>query len=78
MNTKIFYRLFTLLVTFSLSCSFATGLIGESDDPTNLTAVLTAPDVVLLTWDAVDGAMRYNLELSIDNGDSFPIISLPA
>ena len=77
MNTKIFYRLFTLLVAFSLSCSFATKLIGEGDDPTNLTAVLTAPDVVLLTWDDVNGAIGYNLEMSIDNGDSFPIISLP-
>ena len=78
MTTKIFYRLFVLLVTFSLSCNFATGLIGAGDDPTNLTAILTAPDVVLLTWDSVDGAIGYDLEMSVDNGDSFTIASLPS
>ena len=45
--------------------------------PKNFTAVLTAPDVVLLTWDAVEGATGYILELSIDNGDSFSIVALP-
>ena len=35
------------------------------------------PDVVLLTWDAVEGATGYILELSIDNGNSFTIVALP-
>ena len=39
--------------------------------------MLTAPDVVLLTWDAVEGATGYILELSIDKGESIPIVALP-
>lgn len=75
-NTKSIYRLFTMIVVFSFACSFATGLTGGGG-PDNFTAVLTAPDVVMLSWDAVEGATEYILELSIDDGDSFPIIALP-
>lgn len=80
MDTKVAHRLFALLIVFSLSCNSATGLIGNggaTDGPENFTAVLTAPDIVLLSWDAVEGATGYILELSIDGGDSVPIITLP-
>ncbi len=76
MKTKVIHQLFVLLIVFSISCSFVTGIAGGGG-PKNFTAVLTAPDVVLLTWDAVEGATGYILELSIDNGDSFSIVALP-
>jgi hypothetical protein len=76
MKTKVIHQLFVLLIVFSISCSFVTGIAGAGG-PKNFTAVLTAPDVVLLTWDAVEGATGYILELSIDKGDSIPIIELP-
>ncbi|MCE9644589.1 MAG: fibronectin type III domain-containing protein [Chloroflexi bacterium] len=76
MKPKAIHGLFVLLIVFSISCSFITGLV-SGGGPKNFTAVLTAPDVVLLTWDAVEGATGYILELSIDKGDSFTIASLP-
>lgn len=76
MNAKTIQRLFVSVIVFSLSCNFATGLVGGGD-PANFTAVLTSPDVVMLTWDAVEGATGYILELSIDKGDSFTIVALP-
>ena len=76
MNKKAVFHVMMLFVVLSLSCSFATGLTGGGG-PDNFTAVLTAPDVVMLSWDAVEGATEYILELSIDDGDSFPIIALP-
>ncbi len=77
MNAKSIYRLFTMIIVFSFACSFATGLTNEGG-PDNFTAVLTASDIVMLKWDAVEGATGYILELSIDDGDSFPIIALPS
>ncbi len=77
MNIKSIIRLFALFVVFSISCNFATGLVGGSDGPKNLTAELSAPDVVMLKWDAVEGATGYVLELSIDNGESIQLIALP-
>jgi len=77
MNTKTFYRLFALLVILLLSCNFATGLVGSGNGPKNFTAALTAPDVVALKWDAVEGATGYILELGIDKGDSIQFVALP-
>ena len=60
----------------SFSCNFVSNLANSGSGPQNLTAELTAPDVVLLTWDAVEGATGYAIEASIDGGESFPIINL--
>lgn len=78
LNTRIIARLFMLLVLVSVSCDFATGLVGGGDGPANFTAALTAPDVVSLRWDTVEGATGYILELSMDDGESIPIVGLPA
>jgi len=78
MNTKTFYRLLALLVILLLSCNFATGLVGGGGNgPKNFSAELSAPDVVALKWDAVEGATGYILELSIDNGESVQFVVLP-
>lgn len=77
MTQKTSFRLFTMIIIFSLACSFATGLTGGGDGPANFTARLTAPDVVMLSWDAVEDATGYTLELSIDNGESIQIVALP-
>jgi hypothetical protein len=77
MTQKASFRLFTMIIIFSFACNFATGLTNGGNGPKNFTAALTAPDVVLLTWDAVEGATGYILELSIDKGDSVSIVALP-
>jgi hypothetical protein len=77
MKPNTISRLFVLLIVFSLSCSTVSKLAAEGG-PKNFTAVLTAPDVVLLSWDAVEGATGYILELSMDDGESIPIIGLPS
>lgn len=66
-----------VLVT-SISCSFVTGLASGGGAPENLTAELTAPDVVRLTWDAVEGATGYLIEMSIEDSEFFPIVSFAA
>lgn len=76
LNTKAVFRLVTMIVTLSLACNFVTGFTGGGG-PNNFTAVLTAPDVVMLKWDAIEGATEYILELSIENGDFVPIVALP-
>jgi hypothetical protein len=77
MNTKQFLSIVVLLGV-SLACSFAPNLLGSSSGPQNLKAELTAPDVVLLTWDSVEGASGYLIEASIDGDESFPLIALPS
>jgi hypothetical protein len=77
MKPNTISRLFVLLIVFSLSCS-TIGKLAAEGGPKNFTAVLTAPDVVLLSWDAVEGATGYILELSMDDGESIPIMGLPS
>ena len=70
MKSIKFASILVFLIIFSLSCAFVTQSLSGGGGPKNFTAALTAPDVVLLKWDAVEGATGYILELSIDNGDS--------
>jgi hypothetical protein len=77
MKPNTISRLFVLLIVFSLSCSTA-GKLAAPGGPKKFTAVLTAPDIVLLEWDAVEGATGYILELSMDDGEFIPIIGLPS
>ena len=77
MKSIRFTPLIVFLILFSLSCAFVTQSILSGGGPKNFSAALTAPDVVALKWDAVEGATGYILELSIDQGDSIPIVELP-
>jgi hypothetical protein len=77
MKSIKFASILVFLIIFSLSCAFVTQPLSGGGGPKNFTAALTAPDVVMLKWDAVDGASGYILELSIDNGESFSIVALP-
>lgn len=62
----------TLLFVFMAACSS-----GSGGRPKNFAAELAAPDVVMLSWEAVEGATGYLLELSIDHGNFFSMIALP-
>jgi hypothetical protein len=75
MKIKIALFILALLGT-SLSCNFASKIMSSGSGPQNLTAELTAPDVVKLNWDAVEGAVGYVVEVSFDGGESFPVITL--
>ena len=77
MKSIKFASILVFLIIFSLSCAFVTQSLSGGGGPKNFTAALTAPDVVLLKWDSVEGASGYILELSIDSGDSFTIAALP-
>jgi len=77
MNRKAIHQFIVFIIVFSISCNFGTGLSVSAVGPKNFTAALTAPDVVLLTWAATEGATGYILELSIDNGESIQIVALP-
>lgn len=77
MKRVISYCAIVFVLVLSNSCSSAIGIV-NGDGPRNLAAVLAAPDVVRLSWDAVEGATGYTVELSIDKADSFQIIALPS
>ena len=49
----------------------------ETSGPSNFSAELTAPDVVLLKWNPVAGSDGYELSVSKNNIDWYPLASLP-
>jgi hypothetical protein len=76
----------------SISCSFLTGLLPNSgannpapqppvasgNGPTGLTAQSTSADSVLLSWNSVDGAVAYDIQVSINGSQAISLIDLPA
>lgn len=82
----------TFLILLSISCSFLTGLVpkpgannpvaqppvASGNGPSGLTAQATSADSVLLSWNAVDGAIAYNVQVSINGNKALSLISLPA
>ena len=89
MNTKrVFIAFVTLLISLSTACSFFTGLFGgggtsgsaplvaKGNGPAGLTAEATSADSVKLTWQAVDGATSYHIAVSINGGETSPVIDL--
>lgn len=91
MNKK-FTVVLSLLLIFSFSCSFITGLVPNSgtnnpaaqpltasgNGPAGLTAQATSADSVKLTWQAVDGAIAYRLWSSTNGSESMAFMDLPA
>ena len=91
MNKK-FTVVLSLLLIFSFSCSFVTGLVPNSgttnpaaqpfkasgNGPAGLTAQATSADSVKLTWQAVDGAIAYRLWSSTNGSESMAFMDLPA
>jgi hypothetical protein len=52
-------------------------VVTENDGPQGFSATLTAPDVVLLEWQAVENATGYDLQLDFGNGEFATIALLP-
>jgi hypothetical protein len=52
--------------------------VAETDGPPGFSATLAAPDVVRLSWEAVDGAAGYELQVDDGQGGFVPIAALPA
>jgi hypothetical protein len=50
----------------------------ESDGPPGFSASLSAPDIVMLTWEAVAESVGYELQLVFDATDPITIARLPA
>lgn len=77
----------TFLIMLSISCSFLTGLapnsgandpvtqppIANGNGPAGLTAQPTSADSVLLSWNAVDGATGYRLDVRLGENDFIPL-----
>ena len=78
MKTLKLFTLVFVLSLISLACNFVSGLMSGGSGPANLKAELTAPDVVNLSWDPVEGATGYAIEMSIEDSEFFPIISFTA
>ena len=90
MNIKLIQRLLTLIVIFSLSCNFFTGitpdlgtsepniqpLIATGNGPSGFTAEATSADSVMLSWQTVEGAISYHLVVSTNNGEALTVIDL--
>ncbi|MBN2385375.1 MAG: hypothetical protein JXB85_00015 [Anaerolineales bacterium] len=52
--------------------------VAESDGPPGFNAALTAPDIVLLTWETVAGAVGYKLQIVFAGLQPLTIAYLPA
>jgi hypothetical protein len=92
MRSNKFAFVLTFLIILSMACSFLSGLIPKSgtndpvtqppvasdNGPAGLTAKPTSADSVLLSWSAVDGAIAYNIRVSINGSNTISLIDLPA
>ena len=89
MNRKTRHLIVGLILTFSLSCNFLTGIIpGEEttgsgepleatgNGPAGFTAEATSADSVKLTWQPVSGATSYHIAVSIAGGEAIPVMDL--
>ena len=52
--------------------------VPETDGPPGFSATLTAPDIVLLSWDPAEQAVGYEIQLILDGLEPLTIARLPA
>jgi len=89
MKSKPLFIFVLSLVILSLGCNIVTGSIPASETtatgqpivpkgkgPAGLTAEATSADSVLLTWQPVSDATSYNISVSIEGGNAFPVMDI--